>query len=70
MKNVIMLAGILAMVSCGTSEGECTHDNVIVLKDSTESTSQTLDVSEIETVGEFLDALESIPFDSTVVVVE
>lgn len=68
MKNVIMLAGILAMVSCGTSEGECSHDNVIIFKDSTKSTSQTLDVSKIETVGELLDTLESIPFDSTVVV--
>lgn len=67
MKNVILLFGVLVMMSCGTSEGENSNDNVIVIRDTTKTTSDTLDVSGIETVGELLDMLESIPSDSTVV---
>ena len=67
MKNVILLFGVLVMMSCGTSEGENSNDNVIVIRDTTKTTSDTLDVSGIETVGELLDVLESIPSDSTIV---
>lgn len=65
MKNVIMLAGILAMVSCGTSEGECSHetsknDTIVVIRDN----SSDLDVNNVDTL---LDTLNSTPVDSVVV---
>ena len=66
MKNVIMLAGILAMVSCGTSEGECSHENsttdsLIIINDG----SSNLD--EVEDVTLLLDSLDSTPSDSVIV---
>jgi hypothetical protein len=62
MRNLILMSAILAMVSCGSSEEECTNhetDGAIVITETTEG--DTLDVTEIETVGELLDTLESIP---------
>ena len=66
MRNLILMSAILAMVSCGSSEKECTNhetDGAIIITDNTEETTEveTLDVTEIETVGELLDTLESIP---------
>ena len=66
MRNLILMLSILAMVSCGSSEKECTNhetDGTIVITANTEETTEgdTLDVTEIETVGELLDTLESIP---------
>ena len=65
MKNLFMLFAVIGMVSCGTSEGECEHheapaDTVVVVEET------TLDVTEIETVGELLDTLESIPSEPVV----
>jgi len=66
MRNLILMSAILAMVSCGSSEEECTNhetEGAIVITDNTEETTEveTLDVTEIETVRELLDTLESIP---------
>lgn len=66
MRNLILMSAILAMVSCGSSEEECTNheaEGTIVITDNTEETTEveTLDVTEIETVGELLDTLESVP---------
>jgi hypothetical protein len=66
MRNLILMSAILAMVSCGSSEEECTNHETegdIVITDNTEETTEgdTLDVTEIKTVGELLDTLESIP---------
>lgn len=66
MRNLILMSAILAMVSCGSSKEECTNhetDGAIVITDNTEETTEveTLDVTEIETVGELLDTLESVP---------
>ena len=60
-----MLFAVIGMVSCGTSEGECENheapaDTVVVVEET------TLDVTEIETVGELLDTLESIPSEPVV----
>jgi hypothetical protein len=65
MKNLLILFAVIGMVSCGTSEGECKHhetsaDTVVVVKET------TLDITEIETVGELLDTLESIPSEPVV----
>lgn len=65
MKNLFMLFAVIGMVSCGTSEGECENheapaDTVVVVEET------TLDVTEIETVGELLDTLESIPSEPVV----
>lgn len=65
MKNVVMLAGILAMVSCGVSEGECSHENsindtIIVIKDN----SSDLGVNDVDML---LDTLYSSPVDSVIV---
>ena len=65
MKNLFMLFSVIGMVSCGTSEGECENheapaDTVVVVEET------TLDVTEIETVGELLDTLESIPSEPVV----
>ena len=59
-----MLFAIFAMISCGTSEEECTNHETVVEETVVEET--TLDVSEIETVGELLDTLESIPSEPVV----
>lgn len=67
MKNVVLLFGVLVMMSCGTSSVENSNDNVIIIRDTTKINTPSLDVSGIETVGELLDVLESIPSDSTVV---
>ena len=68
MKNLFMLFAVIAMVSCGTSEGECeNHEapaDTVVVEETVEET--TLDVTEIETVGELLDTLESIPSEPVV----
>ena len=66
MRNLILMSAILAMVSCGSSEEECTNhetDGTIVITDNTEETTEgnTLDVTEIENVRELLDTLASIP---------
>ena len=67
MKNIFMLFAIFAMVSCGTTEEECTHgetttDTVVTETEVvTVTESDSLDVSTIETVSELLDTLESIP---------
>lgn len=66
MRNLILMSAILAMVSCGSSEEECTNheaEGTIVITDNTEETTEveTLDVTEIETVEELLDTLESVP---------
>ena len=66
MRNLILMSAILAMVSCSSSEEECTNhetDGSIIITANTEETTEgdTLDVTEIETVGELLDTLESIP---------
>lgn len=65
MKNLFMLFAVIGMVSCGTSEGECENheapaDTVVVVEET------TLDVTEIETVGELLDTLELIPSEPVV----
>lgn len=65
MKNLFMLFAVIGMVSCGTSEGECENheapaDTIVVVEET------TLDVTEIETVGELLDTLESIPSEPVV----
>ena len=66
MKNLFMLFAVIGMVSCGTSEGECAHheaptDTIVVVVEET-----SLDVTEIQTVGELLDTLESIPSEPDV----
>jgi len=63
MKNIFMLFAIFAMVSCGTTEKECTHGETTTDTVVTETVSDfdSLDVSTIETVGELLDTLETIP---------
>ena len=74
MKNLLMLFAIFAMISCGTSEEECTNHETVVEETVVEETvveetvveETTLDVSEIETVGELLDTLESIPSEPVV----
>ena len=64
MKNLFMLFTIFAMVSCGSSEEECTnHETTIETEVVTEETS--LDVAEIETVEELLDTLETLPSEPT-----
>jgi uncharacterized protein YcfL len=68
MKNIFMLFAIFAMVSCGTSEEECTNHeapaDTVVVEETVEET--TIDVTEIETVGELLDTLETIPSEPIV----
>lgn len=59
-----MLFAVIGMVSCGTSEGEC--ENHEVPADTVVVEETTLDVTEIETVGELLDTLESIPSEPVV----
>ena len=66
MRNLILMSAILAMVSCGSSEKECTNhetDGAIIITEITEETTEgdTLDVTEIENVRELLDTLASIP---------
>ena len=64
MKNLFMLFAIFAMVSCGSSEDECTHhDTTVETEVVTEETS--LDVTKIETVEELLDTLETLPSEPT-----
>ena len=68
MKNIFMLFAIFAMVSCGTTEQECTHGETTTDTVVTETVTKvdTLDVSEFETVGELLDTLETIPVEPVV----
>jgi hypothetical protein len=68
MKNIFMLFAIFAMVSCGTTEQECTHGETTTDTVVTETVTEvdTLDVSEFETVGELLDTLETIPVEPVV----
>jgi len=69
MKNIFMLFAIFAMVSCGTSEEECTNHETVVEETVVEETiveETTLDVSGIETVRELLDTLETLPSEPTV----
>lgn len=68
MRNLILMSSILAMVSCSSSEEECTShethtDGIITITENTEETTKgdTLDLTEIETVEELLDTLESSP---------
>ena len=68
MKNLFMLFAIFAMVSCGSSEEECTHhettvETEVVTEETVEET--PLDVTEIETVEELLDTLETLPSEPT-----
>jgi uncharacterized lipoprotein YajG len=68
MKNLFMLFAIFAMASCGTSEKECdNHETTVETEVVTEETVEEtpLDVSEIETVGELLDTLETLPSEPT-----
>ena len=57
MKNLIYLSVVALMMSCGTTE-----ETEIVVEPITEDTTveETFDVTEIETVGELLDTLETI----------
>jgi uncharacterized lipoprotein YajG len=68
MKNLFMLFAIFAMASCGTSKKECdNHETTVETEVVTEETVEEspLDVSEIETVGELLDTLETLPSEPT-----
>jgi uncharacterized protein YcfL len=68
MKNLFMLFAIFAMVSCGSSEEECSnHETTVETEVVTEETVEdtSLDVSEIETVEELLDTLETLPSEPT-----
>lgn len=68
MKNLFMLLAIFAMVSCGSSEEECTnHETTVETEVVTEETVEdtSFDVSEIETVEELLDTLETLPSEPT-----
>ena len=67
-----MLFAIFAMVSCGSSEEECTHhettvETEVVIEETVEETVEEtpLDVTEIETVEELLDTLETLPSEPT-----
>lgn len=57
MKNLMYLSVVALMMSCGTTE-----ETEIVVEPITEDTTveETFDVTEIETVGELLDTLETI----------
>jgi hypothetical protein len=62
MKNLMYLSVVALMMSCGTTEETeivvqpVTEENVV--EDTT--VEETFDVTEIETVGELLDTLETI----------
>ena len=57
MKNLMYLSVVALMMSCGTTE-----ETEIVVEPITEDTTveETFDVTEIETVGELLDSLETV----------